>query len=255
MDSSLILLCVVAVLAGFIDSIVGGGGLVQIPAFFVLFPALPVSTIIATNRFASAVGTSVAAWNYARKIAISWKAVGWASLGASAMSYLGATIQPQVPSEVLKPVILFLIVGVAIYTYKKKDFGGETQNRIPEAWINWSALGVGMVMGFYNGLIGPGTGSLLVFGLVRILGYSFLQASPQAKIINVVADVSSLVFFIAHGYVIFEIALPLMVCNVIGSYLGSHMAMLRGNAFVRQVFLWIVGAIILRFAYDLIRIY
>lgn len=246
----LYLLCAFAFLAGFIDSIVGGGGLVQIPAFFVLYPQLSVPNIIGTNRLASAVGTSVAALNYARSVKIPWKIVLYAGISASVFSYLGATVQSLLPSEVLKPLILVLIVAIAIYTYKKKDFGHKEELQVPQEKLGLWAAGIGAALGFYNGFIGPGTGSLLVFGFVSVIGYSFLTSSAISKIINVVADVSSLVFFFMHKYVLFHLALPMMACNVAGSYLGSRMAVLRGNAFIRKVFLVVVAGIVARFAWD-----
>jgi len=247
------ILCAFAFLAGFIDSIVGGGGLVQIPAFFVLYPQLSVPNIIGTNRLASAVGTSVAAWNYARSVKISWKTVLYAAITASTFSYLGATVQSMLPSSVLKPIILVLIVAIAIYTYRKKDFGQADMPKISPEKLPWVAAGIGGVLGFYNGFIGPGTGSLLVFGFVSVIGYNFLKASAISKIINVVSDVSSLIFFIMHKYVLFHLALPMMACNVAGSYLGSRMAVLRGNGFIRKVFIVVVTGIVLRFAWDVFK--
>jgi len=246
----LYLLCAFAFLAGYIDSIVGGGGLVQIPAFFVLYPQLSVPNVIGTNRLASAVGTSVAAWNYARSVKIPWKTVLWASVAAATFSYFGATVQSLLPSSVLKPIILVLIVAIAIYTYKKKDFGHQEHFQVAPEKLNAWAAGIGATLGFYNGFIGPGTGSLLVFGFVSVIGYSFLTSSAISKIVNVVADVSSLIFFLMNKYVLFHLALPMMACNVAGSYLGSRMAVLRGNGFIRKVFLVVVAGIVARFAWD-----
>lgn len=249
----LYLLCLFAFLAGFIDSIVGGGGLVQVPAFFVFYPTLSVPNIIGTNRLASAVGTSVAAWNYARSVPIPWKTVLYAGASAAVFSYLGATVQSLLPSSVLKPVILVLIVAIAVHTYRKKNFGHSEHFRVAPERLGWWAAGIGAVLGFYNGFVGPGTGSLLVFGFVSVIGYSFLSASAISKVVNVIADVSSLIFFLANKYVLFHLALPMMVCNVAGSYLGSRMAVLRGNAFIRKVFLVVVTGIVLRFAWDVFK--
>lgn len=249
----LALLCVFAFLAGFIDSVVGGGGLVQVPAFFVLYPHLPVPNIISTNRLASAVGTSVAAWNYGRSVRIPWRVVLYAGVAAAICSYFGATLQSMLPSGVLKPIILILIIGVAVYTFRKKDLGQVEQFHVTPDRIPYWAAGIGAVLGFYNGLVGPGTGSLLVFGFVSLIGYSFLSSSAIAKVVNVVADLSSLVFFLMNKYVLFHLALPMMVCNVAGSYTGSRMAVLRGNTFIRKVFLVVVAGIIARFAWDVIR--
>lgn len=251
----LYLLCFFAFLSGFIDSIVGGGGLVQIPAFFILYPQLTVPNIISTNRLASAAGTSVAAWNYSRVVAIPWKTVLFAGVSASVLSYFGATVQSMLPSEVLKPIILVLIIAIAIHTYRKKELGQHQAFRVTEKRLPYWAAGIGAVLGFYNGFVGPGTGSLLVFGFVSVIGYNFLQASALSKVVNVIADVSSLVFFLLHKCVLFHLALPMLVCNVTGSYFGSRLAVLRGNAFIRKVFLVVVAGIVLRFAWDVLKSY
>jgi hypothetical protein len=247
---TLYFLCFFAFLSGFIDSIVGGGGLVQIPAFFVLYPQLSVPNIISTNRLASAAGTTMAAWNYSRVVAIPWKTVLFTGVSASVCSYLGATVQSMFPSQVLKPMILVLIVLIAIYTYRKKNLGHEQAFRVSEKQLPFVAAGIGAVLGFYNGFVGPGTGSLLVFAFVSIIGYSFLNASAISKVVNVIADVSSLVYFLLHKCVLFHLALPMLVCNVAGSYFGSRLAVLRGNSFMRKVFLVVVAGIVMRFAWD-----
>lgn len=253
MDSALLLLCLFAFLAGFIDSVVGGGGLVQIPAFFVLYPHLGVSNIIGTNRLASAVGTAVAALNYLRSVRIDWKTVLYAAVAAAFCSYGGALVQSQIPAWIMKPVIFVLIVLIALYTYANKTFGVEDRLRFTAEKTPVYAALIGAAMGLYNGLIGPGTGSLLVFAFVSIVGYSFLRASAISKIINVVADVSSLVFFIYHGFVLYQLALPMMACNVAGAYAGSRMAVLRGNTFIRKLFLVILAGLLLRFAWDIFQ--
>jgi uncharacterized protein len=242
-----------ALLAGFVDSIVGGGGLVQVPALFILFPHFSVPQVIGTNRFASFLGTSMAGYQYARKVEVPWRVVLIAAVGTAVTSYLGATIASFMKAEVLKPLILFLMTGIAIYTYSNKTLGQHEALPVSLVRLHGYALLIGMATGFYNGFVGPGTGSLLVFGFVSVAGYPFLRASAIAKIINVVADVASLVFFIWQGYVQFEIAIPMMACNVLGSYLGSRMALLRGNSFVRVVFLVVIFGLILRFGYDVFK--
>ena len=159
----------------------------------------------------------------------------------------------MVPSYVLKPIILVLIVAIAMYTYRKKNLGQQESFRFSEKQLPWVAAGIGAVLGFYNGFVGPGTGSLLVFAFVSVVGYSFLNASGISKVVNVIADVSSLVFFLIHKHVLFHLALPMLVCNVAGSYFGSRLAVLRGNEFIRKVFLVVVAGIVLRFAWDVFR--
>lgn len=248
----LVVLLVFAFFAGFVDSVVGGGGLIQMPVFFVLYPQLSVANLISTNRLASVVGTSVAAVNYMRQVSLPWRAIVFAILGAIPASYFGASLQSKVPQEILKPLILCVIIGIAIFSYVKKDLGSADQIKISETRLPFWAAGMGMVLGFYNGMFGPGTGTLLVFGFVGILGYNFLRASGAGKIVNAAADFSSLIFFLLNGMVIFKLALPMMACNVAGAYLGSKMAMLRGNAWVRRIFLIVMIGVILRFAWDVL---
>jgi len=246
-------MCCAALLAGFVDSIVGGGGLVQVPALFILYPHFEIPRIIGTNRFSSFMGTAVAGYQYAKKVEIPWRTVIYAGIGAGIMAFLGAKISDIVDEKILKPVILVLMTVIAIYTFTKKDLGQDEKLKFELAKVPFYGLVIGSSAGFYNGFVGPGTGSLLVFGFVSIIGYGFLKASAISKIVNVIADVSSLGFFITQGYVQFEIAIPMMLCNMTGSYFGSKMAILKGNKFVRNFFLVVIFALILRFGWDIVN--
>lgn len=238
--------------AGCIDAIVGGGGLVQVPALFILFPTFPVSSIIGTNRFASVMGTSVAAAQYMRHVRIPWRVAFGAGIGAGVMSFIGAKLSSLLPAYILKPIIVMLMAIIAVYTFRKKTLGETDTIRFAGTILLAVSFLIGGLTGFYNGFVGPGTGSLLVFGFVSIIGYSFLNASAISKVVNVVADASSLVFFVSAGFVRYEIALPMMVCNMAGSFLGSRLAILRGSSFVRRIFLAIIALLILRFGYDVL---
>ncbi|MES2516649.1 MAG: sulfite exporter TauE/SafE family protein [Bacteroidota bacterium] len=253
MDYNLLLMCCAALLAGFVDSIVGGGGLVQVPALFILFPHFEIPRIIGTNRFSSFMGTAVAGYQYSKKVEIPWRTVIYAGMGAGVMAFLGAKISDIVDEKILKPVILVLMTGIAIYTFKKKDLGQDEKLKFELAKVPLYGLMIGSSAGFYNGFVGPGTGSLLVFGFVSLIGYGFLKASAISKIVNVIADVCSLGYFIVEGYVQYEIAIPMMICNMIGSFFGSKMAILKGNEFVRNFFLVVIFALILRFGWDIFK--
>ena len=252
---SIFLACLAAFAAGFVDSIVGGGGLIQAPALFILFPSYSVPQIIGTNRFASFMGTAVAGYQYSKKVKIPLKTVLYAGIGAGIMSYLGALMSSLMSERILKPTILVLMTLIAIYTYLKKDLGNEEKHRFDLRKIPLYGLMIGVTTGFYNGFVGPGTGSLLVFGFVSIIGYNFLTASAISKVVNVVADICSLIFFVSKGFVVFEVALPMMIFNMAGSYTGSRMALLRGNGFIRILFLVVVFGLILRFGYDIWKMY
>ena len=253
MDYQLLLMCCAAFLAGFVDSIVGGGGLVQVPALFILYPHFEIPRIIGTNRFSSFMGTAVAGYQYSKKVEIPWRTVIYAGIGAGVMAFLGAKISDIIDEKILKPVILVLMTAIAIYTFTKKDLGQDEMLKFELAKVPLYGLIIGSSAGFYNGFVGPGTGSLLVFGFVSVIGYGFLKASAISKIVNVIADVSSLGYFIVAGYVQYEIAIPMMICNMAGSYFGSKMAILKGNEFVRNFFLVVIFALILRFAWDIVK--
>jgi uncharacterized membrane protein YfcA len=248
-------MCCAALLAGFVDSIVGGGGLVQVPALFILYPHFEIPRIIGTNRFSSFMGTAVAGYQYAKKVEIPWRTVIYAGIGAGVMAFLGAKISDLIDEKILKPIILILMTAIAIYTFKKKDLGQEEMLKFQLTKVPFYGLVIGASAGFYNGFVGPGTGSLLVFGFVSVIGYGFLKASAISKIVNVIADVASLGFFITQGYVQYEIAIPMMLCNMTGSYFGSKMAILKGNEFVRNFFLVVIFALILRFGWDIVSKY
>ena len=253
MDYQLLLMCCAALLAGFVDSIVGGGGLVQVPALFILYPHFAIPRIIGTNRFSSFMGTAVAGYQYSKKVQIPWRTVIYAGIGAGIMAFLGAKISDIVDEKILKPVILVLMTAIAIYTFEKKDLGQDEKLKFELAKVPLYGLMIGASAGFYNGFVGPGTGSLLVFGFVSLIGYGFLKASAISKIVNVIADVCSLGYFIVEGYVQYEIAIPMMICNMIGSFFGSKMAILKGNEFVRNFFLVVIFALILRFGWDILK--
>jgi uncharacterized protein len=246
----IILASLAALMAGFVDAVVGGGGLVQVPALFILFPNFMVPQIIGSNRFASFMGTSVAAYQYAQKVEIPWKTVFLAGIGAALAAYFGALFSSMIKEEVLKPIVLVLMTCIAIYSFMKKELGTTENLKFSEQKSLLFCVLIGSFCGFYNGFVGPGTGSLLVFGFVSIVGFGFLRGSAVSKFINVIADVASLVFFVFNGFVIYKIALPMMLCNMAGSFLGSKMAILRGNTFVRKFFLFVISLLILRFSYD-----
>ncbi|MDX1904226.1 MAG: TSUP family transporter [Thermonemataceae bacterium] len=256
MLSDIFLASLFAFFAGFVDAVVGGGGLVQVPALFVIFPHFSVPQIIGTNRFASIMGTSVAVWRYLRKVSINYQNVLPAIIGAASFSALGAQLSQYIREDILKPVILFLMIGIALYTYSQKSLGqDDTTKKLSQTKTAWLSFGIGALLGFYNGMVGPGTGSLLVFALVSFLGLNFLKASAKAKIINVVADLFSLLIFLYNGFVMFHLAIPMMFANMLGAYLGSQMAILKGNTFIRKFFLIVIFLLIMRFAYDIFNLY
>lgn len=251
MDFLMFLACLAAFSAGFIDAIVGGGGLIQAPAMFLIYPQMPVLAVIGTNRTASLMGTLMAGYQYARKIPIPWRIVFSAGVGAVVCAYLGAQLASHLPPKTLKSILLVLMTVLALYTFFNKGLGQGERKPIENKRLFGKSLLLGAIIGFYNGFVGPGTGTLLVFGFVIWLKFNFLEGSGISKFVNVIADVSSLIFFLLNGLVVFYLALPMIFCNVAGSYLGSRLAVLKGSAFIRIIFMCIVSVLVGKFGYDL----
>ncbi len=250
----MVFVCLAAVFAGFIDAVVGGGGLVQVPVLLILFPELSHVQVIASNRFASIAGTTVAAFQYIRSVGVDMAVVIATGTCAAVTSFAGTFVMALIRPEVFKPLLLVIITLLAIYTFFKKELGIHHEPRYEGRRQLMLCAAIGLVTGFYNGFIGPGTGTLLVFGLVAIAGMSFLKGSAAAKVINAIADAASLVGFLFNHAVVFKIALPMMVSNMLGSYIGSKMALLRGNAFIRYIFLFVIALLMLRLGWDVFKL-
>jgi len=249
-STELLLLCLAAFAAGFLDAVVGGGGLIQIPAMLVLFPGIPVATAIGTTKIPSFCGTSFAAVQYSRKVDVHYKHLGLMLAIAGVSAFLGSRLLTVVSNDFMKPLLLVVLSGIAIYTYRKKQFGSHSENEHTDAQHLFFAIAIALVLGFYDGFIGPGTGSFLILTFITLLGFDFLKASATAKFINLATNIGSITLFAVSGRIIYSIALPMAVCNAAGGFLGARMAILRGNAFIRIFFLCVVIAMIIRFGYD-----
>jgi hypothetical protein len=239
--------------AGLLDSIVGGGGLIMTPAMVALFPEWAILNVIATQRTSSIFGTTVAAWNYFRHVRLPWALVLAACAGALPASALGAMLARLADPTLLKWVILGMCVVLAVYTFVRKDLGQKHEPRYHGRHQALVAAGIGAATGFYNGLVGPGTGTLMVFAFASILGLDFLRSSAVSKVTNVAADLSSWTVLLLGGYVRWVVVLPLIIGNMLGSQIGSRMAILRGSRFIRWVFLGVVTALTAKVAIDLAR--
>lgn len=251
--SALILLCTAAFAAGLVDAVVGGGGLIQIPALFNVLPQAQPATIFGTNKLSSIFGTTSAAIRYSRRIDIPWRAALPAAVAAFVLSYFGAMTVSLMPKEWMRPLVLVLLIVVTVYTYVRKDLGAVDQRRKHGRRDMLLALFFGGVIGFYDGFFGPGTGSFLIFMFVRLFGMDFLRASVSAKIVNAATNLAALIFFGIHGHVLLAMAMAMAVFNIGGSLVGSYLAIRHGASFVRRAFLAVAGVFILKFAWDTFR--
>ena len=249
--TTLVLLAVAGFAAGWIDAVVGGGGLLQLPALL-LVPGLTPLQALATNKVGSVMGTSVSALTYYRRIEPDLRtAIPMAGV-AMLTAILGARLASMIPAQSLTIIILIVLVAVAIYTIARPHLGAATDLRWQCRGHLLGALGLGAVIGAYDGLLGPGTGTFLVLGLVGMIGYAFLPASAIAKIVNFATNLGALIFFIPNGSVVWAAGLTLGVANMLGGYTGARMAIKRGSTFVRVVFLIVVCALILRLTWDVV---
>jgi len=240
-----------AFFAGMVDAVVGGGGLIQIPVLLSAFPQTAIPTLFGTNKLASIAGTGAALWRYARAVRIPWRLVLPATAAALAGAWLGAALVAWLPREAMRPLVVVLMVAVALYTFLRKDLG-QTESHAARPGDAWRGALFGLVIGLYDGFFGPGTGSFLIFGFVRVFGMDFVRASASAKVINFATNLSAIAYFASHGPILWAVGLAMAVCNLAGAQLGTHLALRHGAGFIRKAFLLVVGVLIIRQLYELL---
>lgn len=244
METILILLA--SGFAGMVDAIVGGGGLILVPALFATFPAAPPATLLGTNKCASVWGTAFATLKYSRRVDMRWRALLPAAVCALAGSFIGAWTVTQIDPAFLRKALPFILLAVLLYTLAKKDLGRAHQPHQNKNRERLIACVIGALIGWYDGFFGPGTGSFFIFLLVRFLGYDFLNASASAKLLNVATNIAAIVLFAMKGHIWWQVGLMMAAANVAGSLVGSHLALKHGTGFVRWVFVIVVGVLIVK---------
>lgn len=250
--ASLLLLLVAAGVAGWVDAVVGGGGLIQLPALVIAVPKdVATPFILGTNKLSSFFGTLSASGVYLRKIKVQLVLLLPLVAGAYAGSTVGAALSRFVPREVLTPVVLVAVIAVALYTLFKPRMGlnHEPRHTRPAA-IAWRAGVIGLLVGFYDGILGPGTGSFFVILIVAVLGYGFLQASVNAKIANLTTNLAALAVYGVHGEILLALGFAMAAMNITGGFIGAHMATRKGSGFVRIVFLVTLSLLVVKLAWD-----
>ena len=250
--TEVVALCAFAFLAGLVDAVAGGGGLIQVPALFAVFPALPPSILLGTNKFSAITGTTIATLRYSWSVPIQWQAVlpaaGIAGIGALA----GAKAVTLMDPEVLRPVLLVLLSGMTVYTLTRPKLG-DNPDAAPLKQGGTSFFALSAVFGFYDGFFGPGAGSVMMFALVRWFGYDFLRAAATTKVLNLATNFGALVLFMLTGNVLYAVALPMAAFNIAGGFLGAHFAVRRGSRFIRTGFLVVVVALIVKVSVDMLK--
>lgn len=250
--STVLLLALAGFGAGWVDAVVGGGGLIQLPALVLGLPGASPVQILATNKLGSVCGTTVSSATYYRRVKPDPRTFVPLMLFAFAGAVGGALVASLIPKSAFSPIILVVLILVGGYIVAKPDLGEVTELRFAGHHHTLAAVLAGVVIGFYDGALGPGTGSFFVFALVGLLGYNFLEASAKARLANWATNVAALAVFIPQGAVLWKIGLIVGACNLVGAYVGARIAVAKGAGFVRVVFIVVVGAFIIRIGADVL---
>lgn len=254
-DASLwtfVLLAVAGFGAGWVDAVVGGGGLVQLPALIIGLPGASPVQILATNKLSSACGTTVSSVTYYRRVRPDLRTALPLMGAAFTGSVAGAFVASNIPKAAFNPIILVVLVLVGAYVVAKPRIGRVTDLRFAGHHHLVAACLAGATIGAYDGALGPGTGSFFVFALVGLIGYNFLEASAKSRMANWATNIAALCVFVPQGAVMWKIGLVMGGCNLLGGYIGARTAVAKGVGFVRVVFIVVVGAFILRIGSDVV---
>lgn len=243
---TLVLLACAAVLAGWVDAVVGGGGLIQLPAILLGVPGASPAQVLATNKIASLGGTSVAATTYWRRLRPDARVVIPMAIAAYVGAIGGAFIGLHIPKQAFNPIVFVMLVAVGTWTLARPALGQATSLRHQGARNVLGAVLIAFTIGGYDGALGPGTGSFLVIAFVGLLGYAFLDASALARIANLATNLGALTVFIPGGHVMWRVGLVMAAGNIVGGYLGARTALSRGTAFVRTLFIIVVAGFTVR---------
>jgi len=247
----LALLLLAALGAGWIDAVVGGGGLIQLPALL-LFPGITPVQALATNKLGSIFGTATSAVTYYRRTSPDLKTALPMAATALVGAFGGAGLATILPAQAIKPIIIAALIAVLLFTIFKPKAGELSRLRYTGRKHYLRALAIGLIIGGYDGMVGPGTGSFLIISMVTVLGYNFLQSSAKAKIVNLCTNAGALLLFVPTGHVLVGLGLAMGVMNMIGGYLGARMAISKGSGFIRIVFVVVVSALIMKLGSDMI---
>ena len=239
-----------AACAGFIDSMVGGGGLIQLPALLAAYPAEAPATLLGTNKLAGILGTVSALGRYVRTVRISWRIVLPAAAVALPCALLGASLATVLSPAVFRAAVPAILTAVLLYVLANRNLGARHAPLALSGARRAAALAGVAAIGAYDGFFGPGTGNFLMLLYVRIYGFDFLNAAASARVVNAATNLGALLYFGPHGHIRWPLALALGACNIAGSVAGAHTALRHGSRFVRAAFVLVVGALIVRTAWN-----
>lgn len=242
--------CPLVFLAGFIDSIAGGGGLIATPAY--MLAGLPMHMVLGTNKAMSIFGTSVSMFRYIKSGNIHWRAAIVAAIGSFLGSAAGSRVALMIDADALKTFFICILPFIALFVLFNKKKGDDNSRLLTGSKLNMVAFLVGVVTGAYDGLIGPGAGTFMIFGFTMFVGLDYIKSSGCAKVVNVASNVSAFITFVLAGKVIWALAIPAAAFNMAGSYLGSGYAIKYGNKLVKKVLIVVLIGIFIKLAIDVL---
>jgi hypothetical protein len=246
-DLSLLFTC--ALMAGFIDAIVGGGGMIQVPALFTVLPGFPAATLMSVNKLASIVGTIGSAIQYARANKSPWGLVMISSVAAFIASLGGAYLLTQIPNQWLRSALPFFLLALLIFNIKSNAGLVHEPKHHHHKQKVIASTGAGLI-GFYDGFLGPGAGAFYKLLYTRVLGFDFLRSAAPAKFLNIASNLGALCVFLYMGYMDWKLGVLMAIANFIGGQMGSQFAIKHGNTFIRKAFFITVTALIMKTFYD-----
>ncbi len=244
-------LMVAATAAGWVDAVVGGGGLIVLPVLLLVAPSITPQQALGTNKLTAIAGTSAAVAAFARKVPMQWKLMVPAAMLAAVASGFGAATVALIDKDLFIPIIMIVLIGVAAFVTIRPQVGVTMATHPPTRRKFVLVVGIAAgVIGFYDGLLGPGTGTFLIIAFATMLGTEFVRSAAMAKVVNLGSNFGALVFFAATGNVLWAVALAMAGCNVVGAISGSRMALSKGSGFVRVVLLVVVVVMVIRLGWQ-----
>ena len=239
-----LIVCALVFLAGFVDSVAGGGGVISLPAY--LIAGLPPKLAMGTNKLANGCGTATSVFKYARSGKIAWDCALPAAIGCLLGAAGGSSLAVRLPDNVLQIILLAALPIAALILVFARHKTDESEKQLPRKKTIPLSFLIGLVLGVYDGLIGPGTGTFLTIAFSVILGIGLLKASGCARTANLASNIASLIVFLLDGNVLFSVGIPAIACSMLGNWLGARYAIKGGSKKIRLVMFFVLGLLFVK---------